>query len=48
MNERRANKLFGSFVIAFEFMDAKWRMGVLNFLVIINEWLNEKLLEEEK
>ena len=48
MNETRANELFGSFVIAFEFMDAKWRMGVLNFLVIINEWLNKKLLEGER
>lgn len=44
MNETRANELFGRFIVAFEFMDAEWRRGALQFLTIINE----KLLEEEK
>ena len=43
MNEAKAYGLFGSFVVAFKFMDADWRRCVLQYLTVVNK----QLLEEE-
>jgi len=41
MNEMKAYGLFGSFIVAFKFMDADWRRSVLQFLTVANEQLLE-------